>query len=444
MPCIYDINIRAIVAVISVVVTTSNSPLCCLCIPLIFSPLASLLVLLSTFDSCNTQIPKSLTKADGYDHREALFGNPPYGATIQQQVYYAASTLCESTVDTTGGYPQRSDNSPWKAPFILMVDRGDCTFVKKVRNAQRAGAAAVLIADDMCLCSHEACFGDDGQDNELICEDTEPIMADDGSGSDITIPSFLLFKEDADPIKQALMKNQNVRVSMSFSLPNPDSRVEYDMWTTPSDPLSRDILMSFKEAAVALGDEAFFTPHQYICTYEAFDHKCHCFVCSSYACRHFHDSEADVPFLYAATSPQMMEPRQDVWVVTDRISALVCVPTMAVIAPRTRMTIWTGEFLEPTLSRRVCDEFVFGNSTAKMGSAENGGIILTNSCFDARMRRNRNTLPANSAFRMPWHTRALIRNLLSCACPRVVAWNPTIPTRSWTTFWSTRLRPALS
>lgn len=143
-----------------------------------------------------------------------------------------------------------------------MVDRGDCTFVKKVRNAQRAGAAAVLIADDMCLCSHEDCEGSGPESN--MCEDTEPIMADDGSGSDITIPSFLLFKEDADPIKQVLMSNQQVRVSMSFSVPAPDSRVEYEMWTTPSDPLSRSILMSFKEAAVALGDEAFFTPHQYI------------------------------------------------------------------------------------------------------------------------------------------------------------------------------------
>jgi hypothetical protein len=139
------------------------------------------------------------------------------------------------------------------------VDRGECTFVKKVRNAQRAGAAAVLIADDMCLCSHVECVSDD-----VLCEDTEPIMADDGSGADISIPSFLLFKEDSDPIKEVLMKNQAVRVSMAFSLPAPDSRVEYDMWTTPSDPLSRSILMNFKEAAVALGDEAFFTPHMYI------------------------------------------------------------------------------------------------------------------------------------------------------------------------------------
>jgi hypothetical protein len=35
---------------------------------------------------------------------------------------------------------------PWPAPFILMVDRGDCTFVKKV--------CAKAIAALHCLCAY--------------------------------------------------------------------------------------------------------------------------------------------------------------------------------------------------------------------------------------------------------------------------------------------------
>lgn len=89
-------------------------------------------------------------------------------------------------------------------------------------------------------------------------------MADDGSGSDITIPSFLLFKQDADPIKDTLKKNTQVRVEMSFSMPAPDARVEYELWSTPTDPLSKPIEQSFKDAAVALGSKAFFTPHMYL------------------------------------------------------------------------------------------------------------------------------------------------------------------------------------
>jgi hypothetical protein len=147
---------------------------------------------------------------------------------------------------------------PWPSPFILMVDRGDCTFVTKVRNAQRAGAAAVIIADNSCLCSFEECQPDDPNE---ACEVQEPIMADDGSGADISIPSFLIFKQDADPLKKVLKQNTQVRVQMSFSVPAPDSRVEYELWTTPTDVVSRPVEKDFKQAAVALGDKAYYTPH---------------------------------------------------------------------------------------------------------------------------------------------------------------------------------------
>jgi hypothetical protein len=148
---------------------------------------------------------------------------------------------------------------PWPAPYILMVNRGGCTFVNKVRNAQRSGAAGVIIADTTCLCSAgDACQSD------VACEAREPVMADDGSGSDITIPSFLMFKQDSDPIIAALKSNQMVRIEMAWSLPNPDARVEYELWTTPTDMVSREFQRQFKEAAVALGDSAYFTPHMYI------------------------------------------------------------------------------------------------------------------------------------------------------------------------------------
>jgi hypothetical protein len=142
-----------------------------------------------------------------------------------------------------------------------MVDRGECTFVSKVRNAQRSGAAGVIIADNTCLCSAgDACKSDPG----VACETREPVMADDGSGSDITIPSFLMFKEDADPIKAELLQNHMVRLEMAWSLPNPDAKVEYELWTTPTDLVSREFQRQFKEAAVALGSHAHFTPHMYI------------------------------------------------------------------------------------------------------------------------------------------------------------------------------------
>jgi hypothetical protein len=207
-----------------------------------------------------------LSKPDGYDHRDALFGIPPYGGSIQQQLYHADDTLCHNNVDKRKGYPERAKDkdgkqAPWESPFILLVDRGECTFVEKVRNAQRAGAAAVLIADSSCLCTDHECINATGVTN---CEVAEPIMADDGSGADISIPSFLIFKHDADSIRSTLKDNQQVRIEMKFSVPAPDSRVEYDLWTSPTDVLSKDILKTFQRAAVALGKDAFFTPQEYV------------------------------------------------------------------------------------------------------------------------------------------------------------------------------------
>jgi len=211
-------------------------------------------------------IPHKLFKEGGYDHREALFGIPPYGGSIAQNVYYADDDLCLN-VDTTKGYPSRPIDEQtgkmkeWESPYILMVDRGGCTFVKKVRNAQRSGAAGVIIADNTCLCSDVECMSTAKNPG---CETSEPIMADDGSGSDISIPSFLMFKVDADLVKYQLLEDQPVQLEMSWSVPNPDDRVEYDLWSTPTDEISKQLLLDFKPVSKALGDRAYFTPHQYI------------------------------------------------------------------------------------------------------------------------------------------------------------------------------------
>lgn len=221
-----------------------------------------------TSSKLNIHVPKSLNKPGGYEHREALFGIPPYGGSIAQNLYYASDDLCDfASVDTHAGYPIRAMDEesgvmlPWQSPYILMLDRGGCTFVQKVRNAQRLGAAGAIIADNTCLCyAGDTCHSDPGKD----CEEREPIMADDGSGSDISIPSFLMFKQDADIVKAEVMANHPVRLEMTWALPNPDDRVEYELWTTPTDVISKDFLKEFKEAAVALGKRAYFTPQMYI------------------------------------------------------------------------------------------------------------------------------------------------------------------------------------
>lgn len=71
---------------------------------------------------------------------------------------------------------------------IVMVDRGNCTFVTKVRNIEKVGAKMAIICDNSPFSSEHV------------------IMADDGSGSSINIPSFIIRRRDCDIIKAEINK----------------------------------------------------------------------------------------------------------------------------------------------------------------------------------------------------------------------------------------------
>lgn len=63
-------------------------------------------------------------------------------------------------------------------PFFI-ADRGECSFVEKVRNIEEAGAAMAIIIDN------------NKEDNI-----TRIVMTDDGSGAGIRIPAVLISYED--------------------------------------------------------------------------------------------------------------------------------------------------------------------------------------------------------------------------------------------------------
>ena len=63
---------------------------------------------------------------------------------------------------------------------IIIARRGNCTFVNKVRNAERAGASLLVVVDSR---------------NENV---TNVIMGDDGTGTGIRIPSMLIGKTDGE------------------------------------------------------------------------------------------------------------------------------------------------------------------------------------------------------------------------------------------------------
>lgn len=95
-----------------------------------------------------------------------------------------------------------------------MLERGGgCTFVGKVRNAEKIGVKFVIIADSK-------------------VEYTEDlVMADDGSGETITIPSMLIRKASADKIRESIADENRVIVKINLDFPHTGTgKVDIDLW----------------------------------------------------------------------------------------------------------------------------------------------------------------------------------------------------------------------
>jgi hypothetical protein len=148
-----------------------------------------------------------------------------------------------------------------------MVDRGDCSFVTKARSAQLLGASALIIADVKCMCGDQECLANQlDQGGDTSCQKNMPVMADDGTGSDIVIPTVLMWTMDANPIKEVLVRKEPVFMELSWPVdPVPaGSKVEYELWSTPFDYNAKDFQTTWRDTVDKFEERTVFTPHLYI------------------------------------------------------------------------------------------------------------------------------------------------------------------------------------
>ncbi|CAH9116637.1 unnamed protein product [Cuscuta epithymum] len=191
-----------------------------------------------------------------YDCSLGNFGVPQYGGSMTGVIVYPKDNLkgCKDFHEFGISF----NSKPGSLPTFVLVDRGDCHFALKAWNAQKAGASAVLVADDV--------------DERLITMDSPE---EDGSSSsyveNITIPSALVEKSFGEKMKKSLSEGEMVNVNLDWreSVPHPDDRVEYELWTNSNvecgykcDMLMR-FVKDFKGAAQILekGGYTEFTPH---------------------------------------------------------------------------------------------------------------------------------------------------------------------------------------
>mmetsp|Transcript_5372 Transcript_5372/g.12673 ORF Transcript_5372/g.12673 Transcript_5372/m.12673 type:complete len:494 (-) Transcript_5372:207-1688(-) len=206
----------------------------------------------------NFVIPPSLRKNDtAYEHQPAHFGSHfsvfAKDANLVQKVYYDADdNFCSPEAPPPAKNSTKKD--PWAPPFIALIDRGACTFVTKVRNAQRRGASAVILADNK-------------DESEIH------VVADDGSGHDISIPSVMMKKSDADAVKHSLGKKHTVIVEMAWHWPKHTDHATIEYWYNPNSLHSAEFLGNFSNIVQKLGDNMQFEPHHHIL--DGVDMNCH-------------------------------------------------------------------------------------------------------------------------------------------------------------------------
>ena len=154
-----------------------------------------------------------------YASTEAMFGTPRYGSSLVAQLVYFPS-------DANGCVPYNRKDldhlAPGSQPVIVLVERGGgCTFVQKVRDVEYMGRAqAVVVFDNR----QEHAFA----------------MADDGTGSDIKIPSVMVKYSVGLKLRDACNSTHPgyagpVMASITWDIPSPDDHVEWQLWSSSND-----------------------------------------------------------------------------------------------------------------------------------------------------------------------------------------------------------------
>lgn len=140
------------------------------------------------------QIQAVAFKADDSEDWTALMAGPSH---FSPEIFSGEFVEAEVVIaEPLRGCSDLSDTDAISGK-ILVVERGDCTFVDKARRAQKAGAKAVIVCDNV--------SGSSGE--------TQPMFAMSGDGNNnVTIPVVFMFSVEYKTLSNAIAKNPNLEI----------------------------------------------------------------------------------------------------------------------------------------------------------------------------------------------------------------------------------------
>ncbi len=185
-----------------------------------------------TIISPNTLI-SLLNNENILDLQFSSFGSIPFNFYARGEIIISKEDDeygCENLKHNISIHNNESTNTKFRTNFvILLVKRGKCTFVSKVRNGQKIGVNMVIIINNSTEGIHNL------------------IIADDGTGNDIYIPSAMINKKDGDKIYNFLQENNNkVYVIIDFLL-NQNKKIELETFFSSSEKKAYQLLINLSQ-----------------------------------------------------------------------------------------------------------------------------------------------------------------------------------------------------
>jgi len=204
----------------------------------------------------------------------ATFGAPFYGERVLGQLVYGESKgnnhCTESDYDIA---PPKASRNGKEMVNVVLVRRGGCTFVTKVAVAQKKKAHAVVVVDK--------------ETSDLTAEQIQKIvMADDGFGAQVTIPSILISRFDGQKLIDAI-RREPVVVELAWDIPQGEVVVA-DFWMSSGSSESAEFLERFQDSAETLKHHLQFTPHFHTFSLPpgaGFNHLCAASIESCESCK---------------------------------------------------------------------------------------------------------------------------------------------------------------
>lgn len=113
----------------------------------------------------------------------------------------------------------------------MIARRGGCSFVNKVRNAERAGASLLVVADTR------------------VENVTNVIMGDDGTGTGIRIPAMLIGKTDGEMLIEFATQQKAATLSAEFAVKEKSDFADIEIWYSSNNVRSLDFIKEFDKYA---------------------------------------------------------------------------------------------------------------------------------------------------------------------------------------------------